>query len=161
MKIIQKLKSRLLTKLFKEWVNDEYDLELLGMTKQLITIREDELKIYQKGFMSNAIKKAIKVFHSNDILIRGNYVVSPEYDNDDFKALAEYAYSHKVVYPGFTIISPMPGTIFYSAVKDQIIDYDLSKYNFFNCVLKTKLPLPKFYENIGHLWTIKEGKEVI
>jgi len=44
MVIIQKLKSHLLTKLFKEWVNDEYDLELLAMTKQLITLREDEIK---------------------------------------------------------------------------------------------------------------------
>ena len=44
MKIIEKVKERLLTKLFKEWINDEYDLELLEMTKHLITLREDEIK---------------------------------------------------------------------------------------------------------------------
>jgi hypothetical protein len=55
----------------------------------------------------------------------------------------------------------MPGTVLYKEIKDQIIDFDLSKYNFFNCVLKTKLPLEKFYENVGNLWKIKIGKDTI
>ena len=45
--------------------------------------------------------------------------------------------------------------------KGQIVDHDLSKYNFFNCVLETKLPLEKFYESVGRLWMIKKGTDVI
>ena len=82
-------------------------------------------------------------------MLRGNYIVPTDYTEDDFRALADYAGSHKVVYAGYTILTPMPGTVLYSEIKDQIIDFDLSKYNFFNCVLKTKLPLEKFYENSG------------
>jgi hypothetical protein len=41
------------------------------------------------------------------------------------------------------------------------VDRDLAKYNMFNCVLKTALPLEKFYENVGRLWMIKKGEEVI
>jgi hypothetical protein len=55
----------------------------------------------------------------------------------------------------------MPSTPFYEELKDKIIDFDLSKYNFFNSVLKTKLPLEKFYENVGKLWLIKKGTDVI
>jgi len=43
-KLINKLKSKLLTKLYLSWVRDEWDLELLAYTKQLITKREIELK---------------------------------------------------------------------------------------------------------------------
>ena len=32
--------------------------------------------------------------------------------------------------------------------ENQIVDFDLTKYNFFNSVLQTKLPLEKFYENV-------------
>lgn len=44
MNVIQKLKSKLLTKLFIEWVNDEWDISTLQATKALIAKRENFLK---------------------------------------------------------------------------------------------------------------------
>ena len=55
----------------------------------------------------------------------------------------------------------MPGTVYYQEVKDRIIDHDYSKYNFFNSVMRTKLPLEQFYENVGKLWLIKKGTDII
>ncbi len=123
--------------------------------------REEELKKFNKQSSASYIEKAIDIFHQNGILLRGNYIVSNDYSEGDFAALAEYAGSHKVVYAGYTILTPMPGTMLYKEIKDRIIDHDLSKYNFFNSVLKTRLPLEKFYENMGNLWKIKLGKDVI
>lgn len=37
-------KSHLLTKWFSEWIDDEFDLELLSMTKGMIATRERVLK---------------------------------------------------------------------------------------------------------------------
>ena len=125
------------------------------------SFREEELKNYNKKSSAAYIEDAIEIFHRNNVMLRGNYIVPSDYGVDDFKALADYAGSHKVVYAGYTILTPMPGTILYKEIKDQIIDFDLSKYNFFNCVLKTKLPLDKFYENVGKLWKIKLGKDII
>jgi methyltransferase len=125
------------------------------------SFREEELKNYNKNTSVSYIKESIDVFHRNGIMLRGNYIVPNDYDEDDFKALSEYAGSNRVVYAGYTILTPMPGTVFYHEIKDKIIDHDLSKYNFFNCVLKTKLPLEKFYENMGGLWKIKLGEDII
>lgn len=125
------------------------------------SFREEELKKYNKSSEAKLIHQAIDIFHQNDIMLRGNYVIPNDYDESDFKALSEYTSSHKVTYAGYTILTPMPGTPFYDEVKDQIIDFDLSKYNFFNSVLRTKLPLEKFYENVGKLWLIKKGTDVI
>jgi radical SAM superfamily enzyme YgiQ (UPF0313 family) len=125
------------------------------------SFRDSELKKYNKKSLADRIHKAIDIFHQNGILLRGNYVVPGDYTEDDFKALAEYANSHRVTYAGYTILTPMPGTILYEEMKSQIIDYDLSKYNFFNSVIKTTLPLDQFYENVGKLWLIKKGKDVI
>lgn len=123
--------------------------------------RDEELKRYNKSSSAKLIEKAINVFHQNGIMLRGNYIVPPSYREEDFKMLADYASSHKVVYAGYSILTPMPGTTFYNEIKDQIVDFDLSKYNFFNAVLKTTLPLEKFYENTALLWLIKEGEEII
>lgn len=125
------------------------------------SFREEELKKYNKSSEAKLIHQAIDIFHQNGIMLRGNYVIPNDYDEDDFKALSEYTSSHKVTYAGYTILTPMPGTPYYEEIKDQIVDFDLSKYNFFNSVLKTKLPLEKFYENVGKLWLIKKGTDVI
>ena len=61
----------------------------------------------------------------------------------------EYAARHAVAFAGYTILTPMPGTPFHREVAAEIVDRDLAKYNFFNCVLKTKLPLERFYEQVG------------
>lgn len=125
------------------------------------SFRDEELKKYNKESPANIISKAIKVFQDNGIMLRGNYVIPSDYTEDDFKALEEYADSHRVVYAGYTILTPMPGTIYYNEMKEHIVDFNLLKYNFFNCVLKTKMPLEKFHERVGSLWLIKKGSDVI
>ena len=125
------------------------------------SFRDEELKKYKKDSSASLISEAIDIFDRNGIMLRGNYVIPNDYTEDDFHAMSEYASSHRVAYAGYTILTPMPGTVFYKEVKDQIIDFDLLKYNFFNSVMKTTLPLEQFYENVGKLWLIKKGSDVI
>jgi radical SAM superfamily enzyme YgiQ (UPF0313 family) len=125
------------------------------------SFRKDEMKKYNKSSSPALIEKAIDILHANGIKVRGNYVVPHYYEEDDFKALLDYASSHRVSFAGYTILTPMPGTLYYKEMKNQIIDHDLSKYNFFNCVLKTKMPLEKFYEKVGGMWLIKKGFDIL
>jgi radical SAM superfamily enzyme YgiQ (UPF0313 family) len=124
------------------------------------SFRKNELATYNKQLDPRSITDAISVFHDNGIMVRGNYVVPPDYDDGDFDALAAFAGSQRVTYAGYTVLTPMPGTGLYSTLKSEIIDHDLGKYNFFNCVLKTQLPINKFHEKIGALWLIKKGPEI-
>ena len=94
-------------------------------------------------------------------MVRGTYIVQPDYDDDDFNRLGDFAGSHKVDYAGYITLTPMPGAPLYKEMYDEIIDHDLKKFNFFNSVLKTKLPLDKFYRKVGDLWTIKRGQDVL
>jgi len=125
------------------------------------SFRDEELASYAKSTKKRQIDEAIRVLHENGILLRGNYVVPPDYGADDFAALAEYAGSHRVTYAGYTILTPMPGTAYHAEVADRIVDRDPAKYNFFNCVLPTRLPLDEFYARVADLWAIKKGTEVI
>lgn len=123
--------------------------------------KNEELERYRKESKAGMIEEAIRIFHDNGIMLRGNYVIPPYYDRDDFAALSDYAGSHKVVYAGYTILTPMPGTVLYRQMEKEIVDFDLRKYNFFNSVCRTKLPLEEFHRQVGRLWLIKKGTEVI
>ncbi len=125
------------------------------------SFRDEELKKYHKDSPAIDNQEAVKVFEQNGIMVRGNYVIPPDYDVRDFEALADYANRNKVVYAGYTVLTPMPGTIYHQQVKDQIIDYNYKKYNFFNSVTKTTLPYDEFHRRIGSLWLIKKGTDVI
>jgi len=41
--MIDKIKSKLLTKLFIDWVNDEFDVELLEASKLMIQNRQEQV----------------------------------------------------------------------------------------------------------------------
>jgi hopanoid C-3 methylase len=125
------------------------------------SFRDHELKKYNKESPAADNQKAIEVFHKNGIMVRGNYVIPHDYTLDDFKALADYSAANPVVYAGYTILSPMPGTLYYKEVEDQIVDHDYNKYNFFNAVTKTTLPYEQFHREVGKLWLIKKGEDVI
>jgi radical SAM superfamily enzyme YgiQ (UPF0313 family) len=94
-------------------------------------------------------------------MIRGNYVIPTDYLEDDFKVLEAYAAENPVVYAGYTVLTPMPGTIYYSRMKNQIVEADYRRYNFFNSVMKTRLPYERFHELVGSLWLVKKGDDVI
>ena len=125
------------------------------------SFRDEELVYYKKKLPAGMIEEAIRIFHQNGILLRGNYVVPGYYTRNDFRALADYANSHRVSYAGYTILTPMPGTPLYREMKGEIIDHDPAKYNFFNCVTKTHLPIDEFHHEVGSLWLIKKGTDVI
>jgi radical SAM superfamily enzyme YgiQ (UPF0313 family) len=125
------------------------------------SFRDKELKRYRKDSPASDNQEAVKVFEQNGIMVRGNYVIPNDYDHDDFKALAEYAGRNRVVYAGYTVLTPMPGTVFYKQVQREIVDHDYRKYNFFNSVMKTTLPHDEFHTKVGSLWLIKKGTDVI
>ncbi len=125
------------------------------------SFRQRELSLYNKQLDASLIRKAVSVFHDSGIMVRGNYVVPPDYEDGDFEELAAFAGEQRVTYAGYTVLTPMPGTRLHATLKDDIIDFDLRKYNFFNCVLKTKLPLDMFHEKVASLWIIKKGTDVI
>lgn len=127
----------------------------------LESFRQEELERYNKGLEAGLLERAIRVFEDNGVMMRGNYVIPPDYAEADFAALGEFAARHPTSLAGYTILTPMPGTPFHAEVRDRIIDHDLAKYNLFNSVLRTRLPLEEFYTRVGSLWQIRKGTRTL
>ncbi|MCP4640563.1 MAG: B12-binding domain-containing radical SAM protein [bacterium] len=115
------------------------------------SFRESDLKAYAKNTSVELIREAVRVFHDNGVLVRSVYIIPPDFTEDDFRALADFVQSMATVLPAFTILTPIPGTVMYEQMRDRIVDHDLAKYNFLNCVLRTTLPVDKFYEETANL----------
>lgn len=125
--------------------------------------KQDELDAYDKRLDADAIPEAIRVFTENDVQLRANYVVPSNYEEPDFVALEKFASRHPAGLAGYTILTPLPGTPYYKSMLDagEIVDHDLGKYNFFNSVTRSQMPLEKFYERVASLWLVRRGEEVI
>ena len=123
--------------------------------------RAAELERYRKKLTPRDLDEGFRVCEANGIRLRANYVVNPDYDRDDFRVLAQFAGEHRAAYAGYTILTPLPGTSLHRQERARIVDHDLAKYNFFNCVLPTRLPEDEFYEEVGRLWLVREGTHTI
>lgn len=125
--------------------------------------KQDELDQYDKRLDADAIAEAIDVFTANGVQLRANYVVPSTYDEADFDELARFAGRHAAGLAGYTILTPLPGTPYYKTMLDagEICDHDLAKYNFFNCVTRSRMPVEQFYQRVSSLWLLRRGEEVI
>lgn len=122
-----------------------------------------ELDAYDKRLAAGSIAEAIRIFEGNGVQLRANYVIPSTWEEPDFVALEAFASQHPAGLAGYTILTPLPGTPTYDAAlaAGEIVDHDLAKYNFFNCVTKSRMPLQRFHERVASLWVVRRGAEVI
>lgn len=117
------------------------------------TTDEELEKMGKRNTIANTIN-AIDTLHSKKILCVGNYIINPDYDEKDFERVAQFIDDHPVLFAGFTVMTPYPGTPQYEMMKDQIIIDDLDYYNLTNAVVKTRLPENIFYSKMAELYKL-------
>jgi radical SAM superfamily enzyme YgiQ (UPF0313 family) len=113
-----------------------------------------ELELYNKSNTVENIQEALKILNEAGILVNGNYIVRPDYDEKDFERILRFIDANPIFHSGFTILTPFPGTEQWDELKDQIVIRDFDYYNLTNAVLKTKLPESVFYKKLNELYTL-------
>jgi len=117
---------------------------------------DGELEKYNKRSTVANTVKAIDTLHGVGILCAGNYIISPDYDEKDFERVAKFVEDHPVLFSGFTIMTPFPGTLQYEMMKDRIVIKNLDYYNLVNSVVETNLPEDVFYDKIVELYKLSK-----
>jgi radical SAM superfamily enzyme YgiQ (UPF0313 family) len=100
-------------------------------------------------------REAIRILRQIGLTIVGDFIVSPDYDERRFDALAAWTDDNPVDLPMYTVLTPLPGTALYAAMKDRITNHDLDYYTLTNAVVPTLLEERTFYEKFAAL--IKTG----
>lgn len=134
-------------RLFKMWKNAGLRSVVIGFEE----IDDGKLAGMDKRNTVATNEKAIDILHELGITIVGDFIVSPDYGDDDFEALSRFVKKNRIDLPMFTIMTPLPGSRMYESMKDRIVIDDLDYYTLTNAVVPTKLEEGAFYEHYAHL----------
>jgi len=137
----------------------------LGLDSVLVgaeSFSENELIDYNKKAMVSDTIEAVKIFHENNIKIRANFIVRPDFNEDDFKRLEDTVHKLGIDLPSFAVLTPLPGTDLHAKHKHELIANNPDLYDCYHTLFPTLLHLEHFYELFSKLIynTSKKNKEI-
>lgn len=106
---------------------------------------------YNKKYQGRVIPEAIEILHDLGIVMVGDFIASPDYDESDFEKLEAFIVANKIQIPVISVLTPIPGTPLYEKMKKDIVIDDLDYYTFTNAVTKTKMPEARFYKTFADM----------
>lgn len=133
----------------------EIGLERLFMGIDAISAKD--LNEYNKRYKVSQVEMGLKICNELGIDIFAQFVVNTDYDIQDFRQLVRFIQHHRIEYPSFTVLTPLPGT---DLLKDfdsvtelqenQRPNWDL--FDTAHAVTKTKLPGDVFRREYRNLF---------
>lgn len=95
---------------------------------------------------------AAGILNEIGIPFRPHFLIEPSFLKEDFRRIMDYVQKLKLKSPIFPILTPIPGTQYYSDVKEKIIlDYDY--FDFAHATMATRLSPKEFYQSWIDLYT--------
>jgi len=95
---------------------------------------------------------AIQTLREVGIRPYASFIIDPDWDEADFARLEAYIEALELEQPSFTVLTPFPGTDYYRAIKDRIVENNYLMFDTVHAVLPTRLPLERFYERFAGLY---------
>lgn len=121
-------------------------------------LQPERLRTYEKKYDEGAIRRAASILHELGLLIVGDFIIAPDYDEIEFRSVEKFIIENKIQIPVLSILTPLPGTPLYESMKGQITVHDLDYYTFTNAVVPTAMPEKAFYETYSELVRRLHGK---
>ncbi len=114
-------------------------------------INDKRLTAMNKKGSSSINNEALTILHQLGVTVVGDFIVDPDYDNEDFDLLESYLGTHKIDLPMLTIMTPLPGTPLYREISNKITEFNLDYYTLTNAVSATRLGEKNFYSRYADL----------
>ena len=96
-------------------------------------------------------RQAIEILHRLGLTIVGDFIISPDYTEQQFDKLGDFVKQQQIELPMYTILTPLPGTRLYQQQRERICIHDLDYYTLTNAVLPTRLDEGLFYRRYAAL----------
>jgi radical SAM superfamily enzyme YgiQ (UPF0313 family) len=121
-------------------------LKEVGLDQVFIGFEKTENQDLESVGKRNTVEnneRALKILQSLNIGVYASFIVDPQFNETDFKKLAEYVKRLRISQPYFSVLTPLPGTELFEKVKEHITTFNYELYDLLHAVLPTKLPLPR------------------
>jgi radical SAM superfamily enzyme YgiQ (UPF0313 family) len=125
-------------------------------------ISDSQLKAFNKHCDLAQIEAGLRTARDLGIEVFAQFVVNPAYTRQDFQRLVRFVEHHKLHYPSFTVLTPIPGTDML-----QTFDHVMEKqpngrpnWDLFDCqnaVTRTALPRDEFRTEYRSLFRVFKG----
>lgn len=114
-------------------------------------IDDRSLAAMNKANRAAVNSEAITILNELGITIVGDFIISPDYDEDHFDRLAAYLGERRIDLPMITVMTPLPGTPLHAENRHRITNHNLDYYTLTNAVTKTRLDEKRFYTRYAGL----------
>lgn len=131
----------------ERWAETGLDSVLMGAE----SMDEQDLLDYEKAAHVTDTREAMRLFHRVGVRVRANFIVRPEYGEEDFDRLSETVQSLGVDLPSFAVLTPLPGTVLFDERKHELISDNPDLFDCYHTLFRPRLPLPRFYDRVASL----------
>ena len=126
---------------FRLWYQAGLSMVVIGFEE----ISDHRLEALDKRSTHQTHVEAIDILKSIGIRIVGDFIISPEYEHEDFERLIDFVTGSGIDLPIPAVLTPLPGTLLHHKLKSRITNHDLDYYTFTNAVMPTRMPEKEFY----------------
>ena len=100
----------------------------------------------------NKTVEAVRIARELGFGVTGNFIIDPDFTEDDFQGLWDFMDEHQLYRVGFTILTPLPGTYYFERSKKKIDVFDWSHYDLHHLLWQPRLPVERFFELYCESW---------
>ncbi len=135
--------------LFEKWAKIGLAQVFVGMED----CSDARLTAMRKGTTVAQQEQAVAILKRLGIMMYASYMVNPDYNQDDFRALQAHVRRMGHTYATFTVMTPLPGTELYEQNKQRLLSTKPELFDMLHSLLPTRLPLQQFYQEMTRLYT--------
>lgn len=84
--------------------------------------------------------------------VTGNFIIDPDYSEEDFKILWDFLAQHRLTRVGFTILTPLPGTRYFEQMSETLQVREWESYDLHHLLWQPRLPVRRFFELYCETW---------
>ncbi|HEY0308329.1 MAG TPA: radical SAM protein [Acidobacteriaceae bacterium] len=110
------------------------------------------LDALHKGTDISKTLDAVRTARECGFGVTGNFIIDPDFSEDNFLELWEFIEAHQLYRVGFTLLTPLPGTQYFKSSKAQLKVDDWSQFDLHHLLWKPRLPVERFFELYCETW---------
>jgi radical SAM superfamily enzyme YgiQ (UPF0313 family) len=96
--------------------------------------------------------EAVRIARRLDFGVTGNFIIDPDYTEEDFEALWAFLREQQLFRVGFTILTPLPGTAYFERIRDRLLVTDWNHFDLHHLLWRPRLPVRRFFELYCETW---------
>lgn len=110
------------------------------------------LRSLQKEAEINKSIEAVRIARELGFGITCNFIIDPNFTEEDFFGLWDFIDEHQLYRAGFTLLTPLPGTYLFEQSKKKIEVFDWTHYDLHHLLWQPRLPVERFFELYCETW---------